>query len=133
MLDIETGCIYKTNCSLQFTVNCFRVIVSILDAFHFDLSKSQLNVKLVPVVTTEVIEETKQEPGIYARDNTVFYPMAFFYPIALIKAKIVYNFGLYECNRVKLYEQFAWLSVCFPGKNFFQTGSTLKGKNFFKS
>ena len=28
---------------------------------------------------------------------------ALFNPIALRKAKIVYNFGLSECNRVKLY------------------------------
>ena len=38
----------------------YRVIVSILDAFHFDLSGSQLNVKLVPTVTTE---EGNQEQG----------------------------------------------------------------------
>ena len=37
--------------------------MSILDAFHFDLSASQLNVKLVPAVTTEVSEEQKREPG----------------------------------------------------------------------
>ena len=36
------------------------MIVSILDAFHFDLSGSQLNVKLVPRVTTE---EGNQEQG----------------------------------------------------------------------
>ena len=30
----------------------------------------------------------------------------FFNPIALRKAKIVYNFGLYECNRVKSFRNF---------------------------
>ena len=48
-----------------FTTLLFRVIVSILDAFHFDLSQSQLNVKLVPVVTTEVPEEQNKGTGSY--------------------------------------------------------------------
>ena len=30
-----------------------------------------------------------------------FHPFSFINPIALRKAKIVYNFGLSECNRVK--------------------------------
>ena len=38
--------------------------MSILDAFHFDLSKSQYNVKLGPAITAEVKDEkTSQEPG----------------------------------------------------------------------
>ena len=31
----------------------------------------------------------------------MFVPLCYFNPIALRKAKIVYNFGLSECNRVK--------------------------------
>ena len=38
--------------------------MSILDAFHFDLSKSQFNVKLAPAITAEGKDEkTSQEPG----------------------------------------------------------------------
>ena len=40
-------------------------------------------------------------------------------PIALRKAKIVYNFGLFECNRVKLnlLFPFLWDILCFQECN----------------
>ena len=48
-------------------------------------------------------------------------------PFALRKAKIVYNFGLSECNMVKGYNLLLWEQVLF----FLKLKAILKGGNYY--
>ena len=47
--------------------------------------------KLFPVLVDPILEGLQEEENCF--------------PIALRKAKIIYNFGLSECNRVKMVEK----------------------------
>ena len=42
-----------------------------------------------------------EKQGLSNDDSKLSFLIALFNPIALIKVKIVYNFGLSECNRIK--------------------------------
>ena len=53
-------------------------------------------------VTKKSYRDSSITKTAYIYMSIIWY-CAFFNPIALRKAKIVYNFGRYECNRVKHY------------------------------
>ena len=57
-----------------------------------------LQIRTINTYTHSCLNGTK---SIFESGNSYYAVWTLFNPIALRKAKIVYNFGLSECNRVK--------------------------------
>ena len=75
-------------CSSPFSYACVHLLLTI-DSITYSNSNSKISLHLIRILTAHFINSSS------------------FNPIALKKAKTVYNFGLFECNRVKT-DTLAW-------------------------